>query len=69
MAHLSLDAEAAATLAQALRSYLSDLHTEISHTDAEGFRDELKRRREVLNGIVEQLEQEAPRDTPGILSS
>jgi hypothetical protein len=69
MAHLSLDTEAAATLAQALRSYLSDLHTEISHTDAESFREELKRRREVLNGIVEQLEQEAPRDAPGILSS
>lgn len=69
MAHLSLDAEAAATLAEALQSYLSDLHTEISHTDTESFRDQLKRRREVLNGIVAQLEQEAPRDAPGIVSS
>ncbi len=41
MTQLSLDTEGAAVLADALRSYLSDLHSEIAGTDNYDFREAL----------------------------
>ena len=55
MPHLNLDDEERETLREALESYLSDLHTEISHTDNRDYRSNLKRRREVLKKVVEAL--------------
>jgi hypothetical protein len=62
MTQLSLDTEGAALLADALRSYLSDLHDEIAGTDNFDFREALRRREQMLNGILHQLQggQELP---------
>lgn len=56
MTQLSLDSEGAAVLADALRSYLSDLHSEIAGTDNYDFREALKRREQMLLAIVNQIE-------------
>ena len=56
MTQLSLDTEGAAVLADALRSYLSDLHSEIAGTDNFDFREALKRREQTLTGILQQLD-------------
>ena len=55
MTQLSLDNDDAALLADALRSYLSDLHSEIAGTDNFDFREALKRREQRLNVILSQL--------------
>lgn len=55
MTQLSLDDEGAALLADALRSYLSDLHSEIAGTDNFDFREALKKREQRLNLILNQL--------------
>ncbi|HEX8359377.1 MAG TPA: hypothetical protein VF613_04690 [Longimicrobium sp.] len=55
MTQLTLDDEGAALLADALRSYLSDLHSEISGTDNFDFREALKAREQRLNAILHQL--------------
>lgn len=59
MTQLSLDTERAAVLADALRSYLSDLHSEIAGTDNFDYREALKRREQMLTGILNEL-QAAP---------
>ena len=56
MTQLTLDDETAAVLADALRSYLSDFHSEISGTDSFDYRAALKRREQLLTGILHQLE-------------
>ncbi|HEX8209205.1 MAG TPA: hypothetical protein VF584_03380 [Longimicrobium sp.] len=62
MTQLSLDTDGAAVLADALRSYLSDLHDEIAGTDNFDFREALKRREQMLTGILHQIQsgQELP---------
>lgn len=62
MTQLSLDTERAAVLADALRSYLSDLHSEIAGTDNFDFREALKLREQMLTGILNDLQagQELP---------
>jgi len=55
MTTLELDGREAETLANALESYLSDLRMEIADTEAMDFREELKARKETLNGILDQL--------------
>ncbi len=55
MTQLSLDDQDAALLADALRSYLSDLHSEISGTDNYEFREALKTREQRLNAILGHL--------------
>ncbi len=44
------------TLSEALQSYLSDLTSEIAHTDDRDFRDNLKDKRTTLEKIAERLE-------------
>lgn len=44
-------------LAELLRSELKEARMEISHTDTRAFRDELKRRREMMEGILGRLER------------
>ncbi len=60
MTQLSLDTERAALLADALRSYLSDLHDEIAGTDNFDFREALKRREQMLMGILNELQAGQP---------
>jgi hypothetical protein len=55
MTQLSLEDGDAALLADALRSYLSDLHSEIAGTDNFDFREALKQREQRLNRILGQL--------------
>jgi hypothetical protein len=58
MLRLQLTEAEAATLRDVLSEYTSDLGMEISGTDLKDFRDRLKRKRTVLNSIVERLEVE-----------
>jgi hypothetical protein len=55
MPQLDLDRDEAAALGRALRSYLSDLHTEIAATDGAGMREQLKAEEAVLAGILQRL--------------
>ena len=52
MAHLSLDAQESAVLAQALDSYLSDLRVEITGTDGYDLRTALKAQEEILSRLL-----------------
>ena len=55
MARLELSAEEARELAGILEDYLSDLRMEIVDTDSQEFRDGLKKRKEFLTRVVDQL--------------
>lgn len=55
MPQLSLTEQDGATLRKALESYLSDLRMEIADTDAQDFRDALKREEAILTRLLEQL--------------
>jgi uncharacterized UPF0160 family protein len=43
------------TLRDVIQNYLSELHSEISHTDDRDFRAALRKRQELLQGIIERL--------------
>jgi hypothetical protein len=55
MAQFELSAAEAQLLGELLNSSLSDLHTEINHTDSRELRDELKDREEKIRGILERI--------------
>ena len=55
MPQLSLTEQDGATLRKALESYLSDLRMEIADTDAQDFRDALKREEAILTRLLDQL--------------
>ena len=38
-----------------IQNYLSELHTEISHTDDRDFKAALRRRQDLLQGILQKL--------------
>ncbi len=38
-----------------IQNYLSELHTEISHTDDRDFKAALKRRQDLLQGVLQKL--------------
>jgi hypothetical protein len=52
---LNLTADEATTLRDVVQSYVSELHTEISHTDDREFKAALKKRRELLQGVLGKL--------------
>jgi hypothetical protein len=52
---LAVTPEEAEEVRLALESTLADLHTEIAHTDRYEFRETLKARREVLQGVLRRL--------------
>ncbi|MGH2588805.1 MAG: hypothetical protein ACRDJE_28105 [Dehalococcoidia bacterium] len=56
---LTLEADEAAVLKDALTQYLADLRGEIGMTDDYGTRQELKQREATLQKIVNQLGQQA----------
>ena len=56
MIQLSLSAEEATELREALESFVSDLRMEIANTDLKDLRDRLKQREIVLNKIIQDLQ-------------
>ena len=52
---LALTAQERNELRLALRIYVTDLQTEISHTDRYEFREELKAKRAILEGVLRRL--------------
>jgi Trp operon repressor len=52
---LALTAQERDELRLALRIYVTDLRTEISHTDRYEFREELKAKRAILEGVLRRL--------------
>ena len=59
----ALTEEESAALQQALRTYLSELGSEISQTDNGRFRANLKHEREVLESAVAKLDTAHPEPT------
>lgn len=55
MFHISLSGEEQQALALALECYISDLHSEIRHTDDREFRAMLKDREQMLRQILETV--------------
>ncbi len=55
MINLDLTKEENDILAMVLESYLSDLRMEIADTDSMDFRESLKKKKDVLNKVLETL--------------
>lgn len=55
MMQLALDAQEASVLAEALRSYLSDLRSEVAATDSFDYREALKQQETTLTRILDDL--------------
>jgi hypothetical protein len=55
MSNLELDANDVALLREVIRSYLSDLHDEIVHTENFEFREALQERQRRLNAMLERF--------------
>ena len=52
---INLTEAEASTLRDVIQNYLSELHSEISHTDDRDFKAALHRRQDLLQGILEKL--------------
>lgn len=55
---LELDLQEQQTLAEVLRSYLSELKTEIGHTDRKAYRDQLRVQDELLRQLLSRVDRE-----------
>ncbi len=55
MVRIELSAQQAQELSAILEDYLSDLRMEIVDTDSQDFRESLKRRKELVSLVVDQL--------------
>jgi hypothetical protein len=67
MVDLAMTPEEAEELRLAIESTLVDLHTEIAHTDRYEFREILKKRRAILQGMLRRLSATPGRaTTPGL---
>lgn len=56
MLRLELDKSEHEMLTEALRSYLSDLRTEVGHTDRLAYRKRLKAQEHLLKSILDKVE-------------
>jgi hypothetical protein len=63
---ITLTPEEAAALRRVLSSYVSDLVTEIAHTDSWQFRQNLKREEALLKTLMEQLDAELAGPEPAL---
>lgn len=54
---LELNNQEQQTLTEVLRSFLSDLRTEISHTDRKAYREQLKDQDQVVRQILSRVDQ------------
>ena len=52
---IQLTDDEAEVLRSVLEEYISDLRMEVSNTDSMDFREELKRKEEILKGLAGQL--------------
>jgi hypothetical protein len=52
---IELNPTEAQALQHALRSYLSDLHDEIAHTDSYDYREQLRREQSLLDGLLHRI--------------
>jgi hypothetical protein len=52
---IELSPEEAEALQHVLRSYLSDLHDEIVHTDSYDYREQLKQQQALLDGLLHRV--------------
>ena len=59
MVNLDLTPREAETLLKTLEAYLSELQTEIAHTDSATYRGALKERKRILRRVAELLADEA----------
>jgi hypothetical protein len=57
---LSLDEEQQAVLIEQLDCCLDDLRTEIMDTDRRDFKEQLKKRRDILQHVLKSLREAAP---------
>ena len=55
--HIDITSEEAGMLKEILESYLSDLRMEISSTENMNFREEMKKREELLKRLIQHLEK------------
>lgn len=55
MSQLELNDQEKETLADVLRSFLSELRNEVSHTDRLAYREQLKAQEHVIEGILGKL--------------
>lgn len=55
MIRIELSPEEAEALQHVLRSYLSDLHDEIVHTDSYDYREQLKQQQALLDGLLHHI--------------
>jgi hypothetical protein len=55
MLRIEIEEEEAAVLREALENYISDLGMEVSSTDSLDYREKLKHKRTLLQGIIERL--------------
>ena len=60
MAAIELTESETSTLRDVMQNYLSELHSEISHTDDRDFRTALRKRQELLQGIFDRLGSTVP---------
>ena len=56
MFQLELDEQERLALAEALKSFLSELRTEVSHTDRLAYRERLKDEAQVLGKVLGKVE-------------
>ncbi len=59
MPEIDLTKDELETLAAVLKTYLSDLRMEISHTDSMDFRELLKKRKEIIQKAINSMESAA----------
>jgi hypothetical protein len=57
MLQLELNVPEQETLAEVLRSFLSELRNEVSHTDRLAYRDRLKAQEVLIKQILEKVER------------
>lgn len=57
MFQLELDPQEKQALIEALQSFLSELRTEVSHTDRQVYRQRLKDQEQVLHKVLERMER------------
>lgn len=57
MFQLELDPQEKQALIEALQSFLSELRTEVSHTDRQAYRQRLKDQEQVLHKVLERMER------------
>ncbi len=62
MIQIDLDGEERAILRESLETLLSDLRMEIADTDRMAFRDRLKRRKAIIQKVIDALGGTAPAD-------